>query len=117
MKWSAASPVIQRMARPPDRAGPTFLGLFGKERKFAAGEPEVADEAYIKESILKPQAKIVNGFQKSEVLMPSYEGVLTEAQIQSLILFIKTHRPRPRRNSIHRTVSSFWKEPRSWVVY
>jgi cytochrome c551/c552 len=72
------------------RVGPTFLGLFGKECKFASGAPEVADEAYIRESILKPQAKIVDGYQKSEVLMPSYEGVLTDAQIQSIILYIKS---------------------------
>ncbi len=73
-----------------NRAGPTFRGLFGRQRNFAVGEPEIADEAYIKESILRPQAKIVDGYQKSEVLMPSYEGVLTDAQIESVTLFIKS---------------------------
>ena len=40
--------------------------------------PEIADDAYIKESILKPQARIVRGYEKSEVSMPTYEGVVTE---------------------------------------
>ena len=72
------------------RAGPSFKALFGRERTFAKGEPEIADAAYIKESILKPQARIVKGYEKSEVTMPTYEGVVTDDQIQCLIRFIKT---------------------------
>jgi cytochrome c2 len=72
------------------RAGPSFLGLYGRERDFAKGEPEVADESYIRESILKPQARVVKGYEHSEVSMPTYEGIVTDAQIQSMTLFLKS---------------------------
>jgi hypothetical protein len=58
---------------------------------FAKGLPPlVADEAYLRESILEPAVKIVKGFERGEYGMPSYAGVLTDQQIDSLILFIKT---------------------------
>ena len=72
------------------KVGPTWKGLFGAQRDFKNGEPAVADEAYLRESILEPAAKVVSGFEKNDSGMPSYAGVLTEAQIQALILFIKT---------------------------
>ncbi|MEZ4819186.1 MAG: cytochrome c [Bdellovibrionota bacterium] len=40
---------------------------------------------YIRESILNPQAKVVNGF----ALMPAYQGILKEREIEALIEFIK----------------------------
>src|SRR6185312_15759076 len=55
------------------RAGPSFKGLFGRQVNFAKGKPEIADSAYIRESILKPEVKIVKGYEKSEVTMPTYE--------------------------------------------
>ena len=52
--------------------------------------PVIADEAYLRESILEPAAKIVSGYERGESGMPSYAGVLTDAQIESIILFIKS---------------------------
>ena len=73
------------------RLGPTFKGLYGGDRTFAGGVVRVtADEAYLRESILEPTAKIVSGYEKGEAGMPSYAGVLTEPQIESIILFIKS---------------------------
>jgi cytochrome c2 len=72
------------------KVGPTWKGLFGAQREFKDGEPAVADEAYLHESILDPTAKVVQGFEKNDAGMPSYAGVLTEPQIQALILYIKT---------------------------
>jgi cytochrome c2 len=74
------------------KVGPTWKGLFGAERNFKDGEPAVADEAYLRESILEPAAKVVLGFEKNDAGMPSYAGVLTEAQIEAIILYIKTLR-------------------------
>jgi hypothetical protein len=54
------------------------------------GPDVTADDTYIRESILIPSAKIVKGYEKVEAGMPVYSGVLSEAQIQSIILFIKT---------------------------
>lgn len=75
------------------RAGPAWKGLFGSSRPvFAAGKNQnvTADEAYLRESILEPTAKIAAGFEKGEYAMPSYAGVLNSSQIESLILYIKS---------------------------
>ena len=49
----------------------------------------VADDAYLRESILNPGAKVVAGYEAG---MPSFAGVLTDAQIDSVILYIKSLR-------------------------
>jgi cytochrome c2 len=72
------------------KVGPTWKGLFGSQREFKGGEPAIADEAYLRESMLEPTAKVVLGFEKNDTKMPSYAGVVTDAQIQALILYIKT---------------------------
>ena len=70
--------------------GPTLKGLYGKQRPFTKAGRVIADEAYLRESILEPTAKIVPGFEKAEAGMPSYAGVLSPRQIESLILYIKS---------------------------
>ena len=73
------------------KLGPTWKGLYGSERRFAGGVVRVtADDVYLRQSILEPGAKIVEGYERGEVSMPSYAGVLSEPQVQSLILFIKS---------------------------
>ena len=69
------------------KTGPTFLGLLGKVREFNDGTSQVADEEYIRESIYEPNAKEVKG---REVEMPSYIGLLDEADVASIILFIQS---------------------------
>src|SRR5262249_35880316 len=60
------------------KVGPPWKGLFGSHREFKGGEPAVADEAYLRESMLEPAARIVLGFEKNDTSMPSYAGVLTD---------------------------------------
>jgi cytochrome c551/c552 len=73
------------------RLGPTWRGLYDSQRTFAGGVVRViADEAYLRESILQPAAKVVSGYERGEVSMPSYSGVLTDSQVDSLVLFIKS---------------------------
>ncbi|MBR31033.1 MAG: hypothetical protein CMN77_06940 [Spirochaetaceae bacterium] len=67
------------------QVGPSFKGLFGTERAFEDGSTVVADENYIKESILNPEAKIREGFSN---LMPAQN--LSDEQIESIILYMKT---------------------------
>jgi len=67
--------------------GPTWKGLFGHEVELSDGRKVVADENYLRESILEPQAKVVKGFQP---VMPSFQGQLTEEQIADIIEFIKS---------------------------
>src|SRR5207245_7985331 len=51
--------------------GPVLLGLFGKTVTLSDDKTVVADENYIRESILNPQAKIVQGFGP---IMPTFQG-------------------------------------------
>jgi cytochrome c551/c552 len=66
--------------------GPTWRRLFGSEKRFADGTTGIANEAYLKEKILQPQKRKLEG--TAAVDMPSYAGVLTDSQIESLILYI-----------------------------
>jgi len=73
-----------------EKLGPSLKGLYGKQRPFPKTGRVIADEAYLRESILEPMVKIVPGFEKGEAGMPSYAGVLNPRQIESVILFIKS---------------------------
>ena len=74
--------------------GPKWKGLFGSKRDYVteAGKKGSAtvDAAYLRESILEPNAKRHASFLKSEFAMPSFAGVLTDAQVDSLVLYIQT---------------------------
>lgn len=67
--------------------GPTFQGLWQRERQFEDGTSGVADENYLRESILEPNAKIVEGYPG---IMPTYQGTLNDRQIDAIIEYIKT---------------------------
>jgi len=72
------------------KVGPAWVGLFGSQREFTDGSKGVADETYLRQSILDPASKVVSGFNKNDTGMPSYEGVLTDEQLRALVLYIKT---------------------------
>jgi cytochrome c oxidase subunit 2 len=74
---------------------PRLDGIYGKEQLLQGGEKVLADDGYIRESILSPLAKIVAGFQP---VMPSFQGQVSEEQIQQLIAYIKSIGP-PEANS------------------
>jgi cytochrome c oxidase subunit 2 len=67
--------------------GPALVGIFGTETSLANGQTAKVDEAYIRESIMTPQAKLVNGFGP---IMPTFQGQVTEDQILQLIAFIRS---------------------------
>jgi len=66
---------------------PTWKSLAGSTVDIADGTHVRADHDYLKESIMNPNAKIVKGF---EVGMPNYGGILTDSQVESLILYIQS---------------------------
>jgi glucose/arabinose dehydrogenase/mono/diheme cytochrome c family protein len=72
------------------RMGPSWKGLFGAPRTFTDRSTGVADADYLRQSILEPTARIVSGFDQSDAGMPSYGGVLTDAEIEALILYIQS---------------------------
>ena len=74
------------------RPGPTFRGLPGKVRRLDDGRELAADDAYLARSILNPADDIVDGFAGREIAMPSYQGVVDERGLQSLVLYLKSLR-------------------------
>jgi len=71
--------------------GPALVGLFGRQQQLTTGQTVKADEAYIRESIINPQAKLVQGFGP---IMPTFQGQISEDQLVQLLAFIKSlHAP------------------------
>ncbi|MGA3235121.1 MAG: cytochrome c oxidase subunit II [Bryobacteraceae bacterium] len=71
---------------------PSLVGLYRKHVQLADGRVITADEAYLRESILQPDAKVVAGFQP---LMPTFQGLVNEEGVVQLIEYIKSLSPKP----------------------
>jgi cytochrome c oxidase subunit 2 len=71
---------------------PNLIGVFGTTVKLSGGATVKADEAYVRESILNPQAKIVAGY---EPVMPTFQGLVTEDQVLQLIEYVRSIGPKP----------------------
>jgi len=67
--------------------GPSLAGVFGKPVQLADGRKVVADENYVRESILNPQAKVTAGFQP---IMPTFQGQVTEEGLGALVSYVKS---------------------------
>ncbi|MEX0685673.1 MAG: DUF6797 domain-containing protein [Balneolales bacterium] len=67
--------------------GPSLAGIFGSERPLDDGSTVTADEEYLRISILQPGEDIVDGYEQG---MPSFNGILSEDEIESIILYIMT---------------------------
>lgn len=67
--------------------GPTWKGMYGHKVSLDGGASVDVDDAYIKESIENPKAKIVKGFQP---VMPTYAGVLREREMLAIIEYMKS---------------------------
>jgi cytochrome c oxidase subunit 2 len=70
--------------------GPALDGLFGKQVELETGQTIIADENYLRESILNPKAKILAGYQP---VMPTFQGLLSEEQLLQLVSYIKSLSP------------------------
>ena len=69
--------------------GPSWLGIFGEQGELADGTSVLVDEAYLRESIIDPNAKLVAGFQPN-IMPQNFSEVLSEAQINDIIAFIES---------------------------
>jgi cytochrome c oxidase subunit 2 len=69
--------------------GPALEGLFGSTVRLQGGGTVIADENYIRESIVRPAAKVVVGYQP---IMPTFEGQIGEEGLLQLIAEIKSLR-------------------------
>jgi cytochrome c oxidase subunit 2 len=66
---------------------PILRNVFGSQVQLSDGTTVKADEAYIRESILNPSAKIVSGYQN---IMPTFQGLVTEEGVLQLVEYIKS---------------------------
>ncbi len=67
--------------------GPNLEGLFGKTVHLQNGQKHIADEQYIRESIVAPNAKVVEGYQP---IMPTFQGLISEEGLLQLVAYIKS---------------------------
>ena len=67
--------------------GPRLQGVFGSQVELADGSKVVANEDYIRESILNPRAKTVAGFTP---IMPTFQGLVSEEQVLQLVAYVRS---------------------------
>lgn len=67
--------------------GPSFLGLAGSTRNFTDGTSAVADDNYLRMSIVNPAQQVVEGFLP--VMPPQYAATLSTEEIDALVAFIQ----------------------------
>ncbi|MCO4771366.1 MAG: cytochrome c oxidase subunit II [Deltaproteobacteria bacterium] len=70
-------------------AGPALNGLFGRDEALADGTSVKADENYIRESIVNPTAKVVNGYAP---VMPPFAGTFSDEELDTLVNYIKNQK-------------------------
>lgn len=88
---------------------PPLVNLYGERVQLRDGTTVTANENYLRESILQPQAKLVDGYPN---IMPTYQGQITQEQLLQLITFIKGISPR-RTDAIDATQPARSNNPRA----
>jgi len=68
--------------------GPNLRGVYGSRVQLSDGRSVLADDAFIRESILNPNAKVVAGYRPD--VMPTFQGQVSEEQLLQLIVYIKS---------------------------
>lgn len=68
--------------------GPGWGGLYNSKVSLADGSTVTADDAYLKESILQPNAKIVAGYPKG--VMPAYDKLLKDDEVNAMVAYLRT---------------------------
>ena len=77
------------------KIGPSLGGVYGKNRTFMDGSTSVANDEYLRESIVDPTKRTLQGYDLEDINMPPYHLLLTDPQVESLLLFIKSLEPLP----------------------
>jgi cytochrome c oxidase subunit II len=67
--------------------GPVLAGIYNKTRPLANGQSVIADDNYIRESILNPAAKVAAGFAP---IMPAFQGQVNEEDLLRLLVYVKS---------------------------
>lgn len=81
------------------QTAPALQELYGHPTELQNNHTIIADEQYIRESILYPQQKLVAGYPP---VMPTYRGQISEDELLQLVAYVKSlggqTRGRPRRS-------------------
>ena len=84
---SSSTRATRATARTRSRAARTSRASTASRVTLADGRTVVADESYIRESIVAPNAKLVAGFQP---LMPTFQGLISEEGLLQLVAYVKS---------------------------
>ncbi|HEY0920811.1 c-type cytochrome [Devosia sp.] len=68
--------------------GPGWGGLYGSASALADGSTVTADDAYISQSMLEPDARIVAGFEPGA--MPSFAELIEPDQVEAIVAYIRS---------------------------
>lgn len=79
------------------RAAPPLVGVYGSEVVLQGGRVVVADDAYIRRSMISPAAEVVAGYEAEA--MPSYAGIVTDEELLLLVAYVRSLGERPE---VHR---------------
>ncbi|MFQ5650594.1 MAG: cytochrome c oxidase subunit II [bacterium] len=71
----------------PNARGPSLAGIFGEAVQLQNGATVIVDEAYIRESILEPNARIAAGYKP---VMPTFKGQISELGVLQITAYIKS---------------------------
>jgi cytochrome c oxidase subunit 2 len=71
--------------------GPSLKDIVGTTVELQNGDTAVVDDAYLRESILNSQAKVLKGYQP---LMPTFQGLISEENLVALIEHLKSLSPK-----------------------
>ncbi len=72
--------------------GPNLVNVYNKPVLLEDGRTVIADENYVRESILNPTAKIVSGFKP---VMPTFQGIVSDEQLNALVAYVKSLAAQP----------------------
>jgi cytochrome c oxidase subunit II len=71
----------------PTARGPALAELYGRKVQLEGGATAIADESYLRESIIEPNAKIVRGYKP---IMPTFTNQITEEQVLQIVAYVRT---------------------------
>jgi cytochrome c oxidase subunit II len=78
---------------------PLLDGVYGKPVPLQSGQVVLADESYIRDSILLPQKDVVAGYAP---VMPPFQGRISEEELMQIIAYIRflgEEGPEPRKTT------------------
>ncbi|TPL48698.1 cytochrome c oxidase subunit II [Mesorhizobium sp. B2-4-4] len=75
---------------------PDLAGVFGRPVALDNQQTVIADDRYLRDSILNPKKEIAAGY---EPVMPSFDGLVDEQELEMLLAYLKSLSPRATRES------------------